>query len=201
VGNAELFLDIDDANVLDGADYIFADTTAVTALVDSDITYGATITPSASWLAIADNSRFYPMNEGTGTAMTETLNAAEGSGTFSSTGGWGTTAGWEIIYNNAVRKTRSMSGATAFTIAITDQVVIAPDGTSGTLTLPSATAMTTGYTAAEIEGWTVLIKNNKSGNLVVTVGASTTCPCTARLTIPTGEDRWFTYSGATAVWT
>jgi hypothetical protein len=115
--------------------------------------------------------------------------------------GWDTSSGWsESARLGTVRKTRSMSGSTAFTIAITDDVVIAPDGTSGTLTLPSAAAMNTGYTAAQIAGWTVLIKNNKSGNLVVTVGADTTCPCTARLTIPTGEDRLFTYSGATAVW-
>lgn len=95
IGNSELILN-STAIDLSLAAPIYTTDAAATEQVPTANSYGALITPTASWVDIPTNSRYYPMNEGQGLLLEETLNSNEGPANLSSASGWGTPAGWEL---------------------------------------------------------------------------------------------------------
>jgi len=167
---------------------------------------GATLTARFG-VQIAAPTGAGTIGEQTGIAIQALTSAGKNTqlllGTFSSPAG-----NWSVYQNDTlprrwngcvIRKTVKPAGA--YTILITDEVIIAASGTTGNYTLPSLAAMTTDptpdYTAAQMQGWTVIIKNNRSGALTVAAGASTTLPY--RTSIASGADGIYTFDGV-SVW-
>jgi hypothetical protein len=167
---------------------------------------GATLTARFG-IQVAAPTGSGTIGEQTGIAIQTLTSAGKNTqlllGTFSCpTGNWSVYQGdtqprrWN---GGVVRKTVKPAGA--YTILITDEVIIAASGTTGNYTLPSFEALTTDptpdYTAAQMQGLTIIIKNNRAGALTVAAGANTTLPF--RTSIASGADGIYTFDGV-SIW-